>query len=346
MFASSGSHLLIFARQFASMTASNLRLVTVLDNLARETPQRRLRQAVADVSQQVTIGVDLADALDRHPRLFGGVFAGLVRSGLEVGCLADSLHHVVEYLDRVQQVNRRVSSAAVYPVFVLLTFVSVACGMIFGVLPQYQKVFSGFGKELPAPTRFLLGIGDLLREQGPVLGGTALLIGLTAILVLSTSAGRLAWDRAKLRVPLFGQIWRLAALARFSRTLAVQTSNHVPIIRALRLAASAAGNTNVRRQIEEIADDVEMGASVTEAFRARKMFAGIVLQMIGAGEEAGRLDELLLSAANYFDSLLMQRIEMVTGLVNPALTGFVGLSTAGMMLASFLPVFDMPGAMQ
>ncbi len=341
-----GAHLLIFARQFSSMTRSNLRLVTVLDNLARETPQRRLRAAVADVARQVTMGTDLADALDRHPRLFGGVFVGLVRSGLEVGCLGESLGHVVEYLDRVQEVNRRVSSAAVYPVFVLLTFLGVASGMIFMVLPQYQRVFAGFGKALPGPTQFLLSIGDLLRDHALTLGVSALLFGTLASVTLSTRSGRLAWDRAKLRVPLFGQIWRLAALARFSRTLAVQTSNHVPIIRALRLAAAAAGNAHVCSLVEGIADDVEVGASVTEAFRSREMFAGIVVQMIGAGEEAGQLDELLLSAANYFDSLLMQRIEMVTGLVNPALTGFVGLSTAGMMMASFLPVFDMPGAMQ
>ncbi len=341
-----GSHLLIFARQFASMTGSGLRLVSVLDNLARETPQRRLRHAVADVARQVTMGADLADALDGHSRLFGGVFVGLVRSGLEVGCLAESLGHVVEYLDRVQQVNRRVTAAAVYPCFVLLTFLAAAGGMIFLVLPQYQKIFQGFGKALPGPTQFLLDIGDGLRANGVALGGVALLCALVAVMALSTARGRLAWDRAKLRVPVLGQVWRLAALARFSRTLAVQTSNHVPIIRALRLAASAAGNAYVRRLVEGIADDVEMGASVTRAFRDRQVFAGIVLQMISAGEEAGRLDELLLSAANYFDSLLMQRVEMVTGLINPALTGFVGLSTAGMMIAAFLPVFDMPGAIQ
>jgi type IV pilus assembly protein PilC len=346
MFGSGSSHLVIFAKQFASMTGSGLQLVTVLDNLARETPQRRLRLAVADLARQVTTGADLADALERHPRLFSGVFVGLVRSGLEVGRLAGALGHVVEYLDRVEQVNRRVTAAAVYPAFVLLTFLGVAGGMIFAILPRYQTIFRGFGKSLPAPTQFLLDIGDALRAQGAVLGGVALLLGLVATLVLSTRSGRLAWDQLKLRTPVLGQVWRLAALARFSRTLAVQAGNHVPVIRALRLAASAAGNAYVAHLVREIADDVEMGASVTRAFRDRELFAGIVLQMIAAGEEAGQLDELLLSAANYFDSLLIQRIETVTGLINPVLTAFVGLSTAGMMVASFLPVFDMPGAMQ
>jgi len=346
MFQTGSSHLVIFAKQFASMMGSSLQLVAVLDNLARETPQRRLRLAITDVARQVTMGVDLADAFERFPRLFNGVFVGLVRSGLEVGRLAGALGHIVDYLERIEQVNRRVAAAAVYPIFVLMTFAAVASGMIFFILPRYEAIFRGFGKELPGPTQFLLNIGVFLRANGTWLGGTALLLGLVAVLVVSTREGRLAWDRLKLHLPVLGQVWRLAALARFSRTLAVQASNHVSVIRALRLAAAAAGNAYVESLAHGIADDIELGASVTQAFKNREVFAGIVLQMIAAGEEAGRLDELLLSAANYFDSLLMQRIETVTGLINPALTAFVGLSTAGMMIAAFLPVFEMPGAMQ
>ncbi|MBV9785690.1 MAG: type II secretion system F family protein [Acidisphaera sp.] len=346
MFGSGSTHLVIFAKQFASMMGSSLQLVTVLDNLARETPQRRLRAAVAEVARQVTTGVDLADALERFPRLFNGVFVGLVRSGIEAGRLAGALNHVVDYLDRLEQVNRRVAGAAVYPIFVLMTFLGVASGMIFFILPKYQVIFRGFGKDLPAPTQFLLDIGDLLKANAAWLGGVLVLLGLIAASAVSTRNGRLAWDRLKLRLPVLGPVWRLAALARFSRTLAVQVSNHVTVIRALHLAAAAAGNRYVERLVHGIADDVELGASVTRAFKDREIFAGIVLQMIAAGEEAGRLDELLLSAANYFDSLLIQRIETVTGLINPMLTALVGAATAGMMVAAFLPVFDMPGAMQ
>ena len=346
MFAGRSTHLVIFAKQFASMMGSSLQLVTVLDNLAQETPHRRLRLAVAEVAREVTGGADLADAMARFPSLFNGVFVGLVRSGIEAGRLAGALGHVVDYLDRLEQVNRRVAGAAVYPAFVLVVFLAVSSGMIFGILPKYQAIFRSFNKALPAPTQFLLDIGSFLRDNGAWLGGVAVLLVLVAVLTVSTLAGRLVWDRAKLHLPVLGQISRLTALARFSRTLAVQVSNHVSVIRALHLAAGAAGNAHVERLVHGIADDIELGASVTRAFKDREMFAGIVLQMISAGEEAGRLDELLLSAANYFDSLLIQRIETLTGLINPLLTAFVGASTAGMMVAAFLPVFDMPGAMQ
>lgn len=340
------SHLVIFAKQFASMVGSSLQLVTVLDNLARETPNRRLRLAIAEVAREVTTGTDLADAFERFPRLFSGVFVSLVRSGLEVGRLAGALGNIVDYLERIEQVNRRVAAAAVYPIFVLLTFVGVSGGMIFFILPQYETIFRGFGKELPGPTQVLVDVGSLLRANGIVLGETALLLVLISILVVSTPAGRLAWDHLKLHLPVLGPVWRLAALARFSRTLAVQASNHVSVVRALRLAAAASGNAYLESLARGIAEDIELGASVTHAFKNREIFAGIVLQMIAAGEEAGRLDELLLSAANYFDSLLIQRIDTVTGLINPMLTAIVGLSTAGMMVASFLPVFELPGVMQ
>ncbi|MBV9736198.1 MAG: type II secretion system F family protein [Acidisphaera sp.] len=345
MLGSRGSHLLIFAKQFASMTASSLQLVSVLDNLARETPHRSLRRAVQEVAREVTTGADLADALDRYPRIFNGVFVGLVRSGLESGRLAGALRHVVEYLDRVEQVNRRVTSAAVYPAFVLMTFLSVASGMIFFILPKYQAIFRSFNRPLPGPTQFLLNIGVVLRNDAPWMGAVAGLLAVLTVYALGTRSGRLAWDRLKLEMPAFGPVWRLAALARFSRTLAVQVNNNVSVIRALHLAARASGNAHIELLVHGIAQDVELGASVTRAFKDREIFSGIVLQMIAAGEEAGRLDELLISASDYFDALLMQRIDAVTGMVNPALTAVMGASVAGMMIAAFLPVFDLPGAM-
>jgi type II secretory pathway component PulF len=346
MIATRGSHLVIFAKQFSSMVGSGLHLVAVLDNLARETPNRGLRHAVKEVARNVTTGVDLAEALERSPRIFDGVFVGLVRSGIEAGRLAGALAHVVDYLDRTQQVNRRVVSATIYPVFVLATFSAVASAMIFFVLPQFETIFRTANRPLPGPTRLLLDIGVFLRFNSAYLGIAAMVLGCVAVLVVSTRTGRQTWDRLKPGIPILGPVWRLAALARFSRTLAVQVGNHVSVIRALRLAAAAAGNKYVEHLVHGIATDIEMGASVTRAFKDRTIFSGIVLQMIAAGEESGRLDELLLSAANYFDSLLIQRIDAVTSLINPALTAILGAAVAGMMVAAYLPVFDMPGAMQ
>lgn len=346
MIGASTSHLATFSKQFASMIASSLQLVSVLEDLARETPHRPLRNAARDVAKQVSAGVDLADAFERHPRLFDGVFVGLVRSGLESGRLTTALGHVADHLNRVDQTNRRVASATMYPIFVLLTFCAASAGMIFFILPQYESMFSSFGRELPWPTRMLLDVGEVLRRGTPWFLAAAVIPTLATLAVLTSASTRMTWDRWKLRLPVLGPVWRLAALARFSRTLAVQAGNQVPVVRAVRLAAAAAGNSYLQHAAAGIADDVEKGASVTAAFRERELFSGLVLQMIAAGEQTGTLDELLTSAATYFDSLLTQRIEAATSLLNPILTAVLGASVAGMMIAAFLPVFEMPGALQ
>lgn len=340
-----GSHVTIFARQFASMVASSLQLVSVLEDLARETPHRKLRTAVRDVAHQVSMGGDLSDAMERHPKLFNGVFVGLVRSGMETGQLAGALNHVAEYMDRVEGVSRRVTAASAYPAFILMAFLGAASAMMFFILPQYETIFATSGKPLPGPTRLLLDIGATIKSAEGALGILAAVAAVPTLAAFATRGGRAAWDRVKLRVPILGPVWRLAALARFSRTLAIQVGNQVPVVRAMQLAGAASGNRYVERLVRTIAQDIELGTSVTAAFRAQSLFAGIVLQMVAAGEEAGRLDELLLSAAAYFDTLLVQRIDTLTSLINPLMTAVLGLSIAGMMVASFLPVFDMPGAM-
>lgn len=339
------THLAIFAKQFASMLNSGLQLVSVLENLARETPQRQLREAVRDVARQANGGTDVADAFARHPKLFDGVFVGVTRTGLETGKLGEALLQVADYLERADQVHRRMAAAIVYPLFLLATFFAAAGGMIFYILPKYQTLFASFGHDLPAPTQFLIDVGDTLRGDGVsiaiVLSGGLLL----SVLAVSTASGKRSWDRLKLHIPLLGQVWRLSALARFSRTLAVQVRNQIPLVRSLRLAAIAAGNSHIEQLVLAIATDIEEGASVTHAFKSRDIFAGIVLQMIAAGEEAGSLAELLITAAAYFDSLLLQRIETLTGMINPVLTAVMGLSIAGMMIAAYLPVLDLPGVM-
>jgi type IV pilus assembly protein PilC len=346
MIAARRSHLAIFSRQFAAMLASGLHLVAVLENLAAETPHRRLRGALRDVAQRVTSGSDLADALERHPGIFDGVFIGLVRSGVEAGRLCEALSQVMHYIERGQQMNRKVIAATAYPAFVIVSFFAASATMVFFVLPQFASMFRNANRPLPGPTLFLLDAGNMVRDNAAF--GGVLLAALAAIPALRWASPQLQEriDYFKMQLPVLGPIWRLAALGRFARTLAVQVSNQVSVIRALQLAAAAAGNRHVELQVLAIAADIETGASITHAFRERPLFSGIVLQMIASGEESGRLDELLISAANYFESLLMQRIDTVTTQINPLLTAFIGLAVAGMMIAAYLPVFDMAEVVQ
>lgn len=338
------SHLLIFTKQFSAMIGSQLQLVYVLENLARETPQRRLRSTIEDVTDDVERGVDLSDALAKFPRVFSSIYINVVRAGMASGQLGDALQQVAQYLERVDEMNRKVRTALSYPMFLLLAFFVVFNGMVFVILPQFQKMFDSFDKELPAPTKFMLDIGEYYANNWYFLLGGAAVTVISFIFWISNPAGRRIWDELKLNITILGRLWRMSTMSRFLRTLAVQVRNYVPLLESLRLSASASGNLYIEEIIYTIADDVERGVGIAQSFREHEIFSGIVLQMISSGEEAGELDELLMSAATYYDSLLREQLNTVTNLINPILTVVVGTGIAGMMIAAFLPVFEISGA--
>jgi MSHA biogenesis protein MshG len=338
------THLLIFTQQFGSMIRSNLPLVDVLENLARETPQKKLRLIIQDISDRVQHGADLGDALAAHQNVFSDIYVNVIRAGMASGRLAEAISQITVYLNVISEATRKVRTALSYPIFMLAAFFLVFNGMVFFILPRFAKMFHSFGKELPWATEILMSLGRIWAESWYLMiGGTAIAAISFAIWVM-TEDGRMIWDRVKISIPIIGPVWRMAALSRFIRTLAVQMKNEVLLLDGLVLSAEAAGNVYIRESLYDIADDIEKGAGLSDAFRRHDVFQGIVLQMISAGEEAGKLDELLLASADYFDSLLNDRLENITGLINPILTVVVGLAIAGMMIASFLPVFEIGSA--
>lgn len=335
------SDLLIFTNQFASMMRSQLQLVDVLDNLAQETPGADLRGAIEDLAHDVRSGVDFGDALANHPGIFSDIFVNVVRSGMESGRLAESLTQVSVYLQKADALSRKVKGALTYPAFMLLVFFGVFNAMVFFILPRFEAIFSTMGKELPGPTQFLLDVGEVWANNWYYIVGGVVFLWFAFLLWIATQEGRYTWDHYKLKMPVVGNLWRMSSLARFLRTFAVQLHNEVALLKALHLSAYATGNAYVENAILLIAEDVERGISISQSFREYDVFSGIVLQMVSAGEEAGTLAELLLSASDYFEQLLDNQTQVVTGLINPILTVVMGFSIAGMMVAAFLPVFSM-----
>ena len=336
--------LLIFTNQFASMMRSQLPLVDVLVNLARETPQKDLRACIEEISEDVENGVDFGDALAAHPDLFDDVFVNIVKAGMMSGRLADSLTQISEYLDKADTISRKVRGALSYPLFMLVAFAGVFNAMVFFILPRFEAMFASFDRELPVATRVFLAIGGFWREHWYLLLGGAALLVIAMLSWLATHEGRYLWDQHKMRLPVVGRLWRMAALSRFLRTFSIQLHNEVELLASLELAATTSNNVFIEESLHLIAEEVERGVSITGSFEKYEVFDGIVLQMIAAGEEAGTLDELLMSAADFFERLLDNQVQVVTGLINPVLTVFMGASIAAMMVASFLPVFDMGSA--
>lgn len=339
----SSSELLIFTQQFSAMVRSNLPLVPALESLSREAPKGGFRNALSDVLEKVRMGQDFDRALADHPRIFNQTYVGVVRAGMQSGQLEAALSEIGKYLSGLDHVRKKVRGAMLYPAVLLMALIAVFHAMIFGILPRFEKLFSQFDRDLPVPTQVVLAMGDAYASAWPImLGGIG---GVTIVLVVwsRTGAGRMAIDRWKLKIPLLGPLWRLEAMARFAHTLSIQVQNAVSLIEAIRVAAPASNNLFVERSLLEVADDIEQGKGIAQAFAQHKLFQGVVQQMISAGEKTGELAEPMRSVANYFESLWVQRLDAALSLTNPILTSIIGLMIAGMLIAAFLPVFELSG---
>lgn len=333
----------IFTRQFAALLAGRLQLSIALENLAGEMPAGRFKTVLSRVANDVANGRDLADALDDHPKVFGPVYVGVVRSGLRSGRIAEALDQLSKYLEQLDAFSRKAKTALAYPGFVLAAFLLVFHMMIFMILPRFAQMYKGMGRELPGPTQFLLDLGDGYAESLLTLA-TGVVVAATLIIIwLSSPAGKLAMDAFKLRLPLIGLVVRHAAMARFLRSVGMQLQHGIPAIEALKIGGDAVSNTRISMAIRDVAQRIEWGESFGQAFSHDPVFGDVVVRMIASGERAGTLDQLMISAADYFDTLLMQRINALTAMINPILTAAVGLGIAGMLIAAFLPVFELSG---
>lgn len=335
------SSLLIFTNQFSAMIQSQLPLVDVLDNLAMETPHRRLQSAVTAVVEDVEHGQELGDALSYHPDVFDQIYVNVVRAGMGSGRLDEALAQLSVHLTKADIVSKKMRGAMFYPMVVMAIALVAFNAVVFFILPKFQTMFASMSKDLPAITQLLIDVGEVWRANWLIIFGLVLFIVILIGVWLATPEGRYVWDQKKLDLPVVGKLWRMGALTKFLRTLAVQMRNEVPLLDSLELAAPASGNVYIEDLVLGIADDIERGVGIAQAFRDYDVFGGVVLQMISSGEESGELDELLMSAAEYFDRLLDDQIQRTTALINPVLTVFIGLFMAGMVIGVFLPVFNM-----
>ena len=335
--------LLVFTKQFSAMVRSNLQLVHALESLARETPRRKLKHALNDVLAKVRAGREFDRALAEHPKIFNPTYVGVVRAGMQSGQLADAMQQITEYLTSLDRVMKKLRGAIVYPLLLLVSFIMTFHMMVFGILPRFETLFAQYNHALPAPTQLVLDIGHVYAATWPLL----LTVGAGSVIAFSawvaTAGGRLNYDRLKLNIPFLGPLWRLAALAQFSHTLGIQVQNSVSLLDAIRVAAPACNNKYVEASLMRIASDIECGEGITQAFMKQELFRGVVQQMISAGEKSGELAQPLQSAASYFESLWVQRLDTAIALLNPALTAIMGLLISGMLIAAFLPVFEVSG---
>ena len=336
--------LLVFTRQLATMIDAGLPLVQCLDILANQAQNRALAKILFSIKNSVESGASFSEALRKHPKVFDQLFTNLVAAG-EVGGILDTiLLRLTSYIEKAVKLARQVKGALLYPAIILFVSMGVVAVMLGKVIPTFQEMYSTFaGAKLPGLTQFVIDLSAGFRSLWYVyLGvGVGSVVGFSWM--LSSEKGRLVFDGAILHVPVIGPLLRKVVVARFTRTLGTLLSSGVPILDALDICARTAGNKVIERAIETTRQGVSEGKDVATPLAATKAFPSMVNEMIGVGEQTGTLDQMLQKIADFYEEEVDIAVGALTKAIEPAMMAFLGVVVGGLLIAMYLPVFELAG---
>ncbi|MCY4014137.1 MAG: type II secretion system F family protein [Gammaproteobacteria bacterium] len=335
----------LFSRQLATMMRAGVPMVQTLDILSGETKNPSAAAMIAAVRADIGTGATLSLALARFPQHFDALYRNLVDIGEQSGTLDEMLDRIATYQEKSADIRRKAKKALTYPALVVVAAIIVTAIMLIHVVPQFEAVFASAGAELPAATRLVVALSEIAQRWWWVVASGLVLLGLGwAVLRKRSAAFRNAIDRASLLTPVAGPILARAAVARFARTLGTALAAGVPLVEALGAVAGATGNAAYVAAVLAIRDEVTAGRSLQAAMRERGMFPSTVVRMVAIGEESGRLDDLLGRSAEQLEIRVDEAVDQLTTLIEPMTMGVLGVLVGGLIVAMYLPVFQLGAA--
>jgi type IV pilus assembly protein PilC len=336
----------IFTRQFSTMINSGLPLVQALTILAEQTDNKALAEVTKKVVFDVESGNTVADALSKHPRAFTNLYVNMVAAGEAGGILDTILMRLATFLEKNDALVRKVKGAMIYPTVIMsVAGIAVVVLLIF-VIPVFASMFASGGMALPLPTRIVIGASGFLKAYWWVIG--AIIIGASYMgkKYYATNDGKLVIDRFMLRVPVLGDVLRKSAVSRFTRTLGTLISSGVSILEGLEITAKTAGNRVIQDAIMQSRSSIAGGDTIAQPLQKSKVFPPMVISMIAVGEQTGGLDEMLSKIADFYDEEVDAAVSNLLSLLEPIMIVFLGVIVGGMVVAMYLPIFDMINAVQ
>ena len=331
----------VFTRQFATVINAGLPIVRALYILGEQTSNKKLRDALAKVREDVEAGLALSEALDKHPKIFNRLYVEMVRAGEIGGVLDDVLLRIADQLEADQELRRKVKSAMTYPTVVLIMAIMAAAIMLIFIVPIFAQMFEDLGGTLPLPTRIALGLSDLLTGFGGLLVAALLVGGVVFFLRWKeTEQGRKVWGRVVLRIPAkIGEVVQKVALARFARTLGSLSAAGVPILQALEITAGSSGNYVIEQALLKSRDSVRQGIPIFKPLEEEAVFPPMVTRMIAIGDETGDLDGMLEKIGDFYESEVDATVKALTSIIEPLMIVVVGGIVGGIIVAMYLPMF-------
>lgn len=331
----------VFSRQMATMMKAGVPLVQAFDIVADGLENPTLRKMVLQIRDSVAAGGGFANSLREQPKYFDDLFCNLVDAGEQSGALETMLDRIATYKEKTEQLKAKIKKAMTYPIAVIVVAVVVTGILLVKVVPQFAETFSSFGAELPAFTLFVLHLSELAQQYWFMI-----LIGVVAAIFLFKQAVQrspaLAYrvDKYMLKIPIVGQILYLSIMARFARTLSTTFAAGVPLIDALTSVAGAAGNRVYSEAIIRVRDDVSTGLQLNTALKTKNIFPTLLIQMSAIGEESGALDAMLDKVATYYEEAVDNMVDSLTSLLEPMIMSVLGILVGGLMIAMYLPIFQ------
>lgn len=336
--------IVIFSRQFATMIDAGLPLVQCLDILASQQENPEFKKVLLDVKGSVEGGSTFADALRKHPKVFDDLYVNLIAAG-EVGGILDTiLNRLSGFLEKTEKLKGKIKGAMTYPTAVIIIACLVVAGLLLWVVPIFQDMFAGFGQALPAPTQMVVNMSNALQKAWWAILGAIVGAGVFINRAYQTPKGRKVIDTALLKAPVFGDLIRKTAVARFTRTLGTMLSSGVPILEGLEIVSKTSGNVVIEEAVMKARTSLSQGKTLAEPLIETKVFPGMVTQMIAVGESTGALDAMLTKIADFYEDEVDAAVDAMTSLIEPMLMAFLGIVVGGLVIALYLPIFQIAGA--
>ena len=333
--------LVIFSRQMYALTKAGIPILRAIGGLAESSHSQLMRNTLNDLVTQLEAGRALSTAMSGHPKVFDRLYISMIHVGENTGQLDESFQQLAAYLEEEQETRRRIKAAMRYPSFVLLFIIAALVVVNIWVIPKFASLFSRFGAELPWATKVLIGSSNLFLNYWPLMLLIVLGSGIGFRLWLNSDDGRRRWDSWKLRFYIIGPLINLATLSRYCRSFSVMLRSGIPMPHALTLVSQAVDNFYMAEKIQAMRSAIERGETLYRASRSSELFTPLVMQMVSVGEETGRIDVLLLEAAQFYEREVDFNLKSLTARIEPILLVIVAVMVLILALGIFTPMWDM-----
>jgi type IV pilus assembly protein PilC len=333
--------LVVFSRQFATMIDAGINVLKCLDILENQTKDPVLKTVIGEARRDVVGGASLTEAVQKHPRVFTKLYVSMIKAAEIGGILDQILDRLATFLEREQEITGKIKGAMVYPCVVLVFAICMVFALMVFVLPTFKDIFNDFGGKLPTITSLMFAVSTFMRNFWYLILLSPVAVVTAFKYYYATESGRWNLDRLKLKIPVTGELVQKMAISRFSRTLGTLVNSGVPMLRALEIVSETAGNVVIAKAVTDARNCVREGQKISAPLEASAMFPPMVTQMIDIGEETGRMSDMLIKVATFYDQEVEVAVKSLTSLIEPALIIFLG-GIVGFIVASIMvPMFTM-----